>query len=34
VSLADAVELADAAMEMSSSREIRKLVQEKLKAYE
>jgi phosphotransferase system enzyme I (PtsI) len=34
VSLADAVELAEAALELSAAREIRKLVQEKLKAYE
>jgi len=34
VSLAEAVELANAALELSAAREIRKLVQEKLKAYE
>lgn len=34
VRLSDAVELADAAMELSAAREIRKLVQEKLKTYE
>jgi len=34
VSLADAVELANAAMELSAAREIRKLVQERLKNYE
>jgi phosphotransferase system enzyme I (PtsI) len=34
VSLADAIELADAALELSAAREIRKLVQERLKTYE
>lgn len=34
VSLSDAVELANAAMELSAAREIRKLVQERLKTYE
>ncbi|HKL85180.1 MAG TPA: phosphoenolpyruvate--protein phosphotransferase [Treponemataceae bacterium] len=34
VALSDAKELADAAMELSAAREIRKLVQEKLKTYE
>lgn len=34
VSLSDAAELAEAAMELSASREIRKLVQERMKKYE
>ena len=34
VSLADAIELSNAAMELSAAREIRKLVQERLKTYE
>lgn len=34
VTLKDASELADAALELSAAREIRKLVQEKMKAYE
>jgi phosphotransferase system enzyme I (PtsI) len=34
VTLADAIELAHAAMELSAAREIRKLVQERLKKYE
>ncbi len=34
VTLTDAVELAEAALELSAAREIRKLVQEKLKTYE
>ena len=34
VTLTDAQEIAEAAMELSAAREIRKLVQEKLKTYE